>query len=183
VSDSTANKPQTEYDGRLRAALDRARDQQAERFDAIDNVRALETARLELLADDLEPVFSDIPERNDLFVCRVVPGDPPRLWIDMLSYVAIGDDGHTYKFIETGRNGRKTLAESSEISEISTHITSYIAHRVIDRERAGAVPPESAPQGTGKSFTGSAILFAWVCGFVVGALALLIAGLIFYGAS
>ena len=183
MSDSTANKPQTEYDGRLRAALDRARDQQADRFDAIDNVRALETARLQMLADDLEPVFSDIPERNDLFVCRVVPGDPPRLWIDMLSYVAVGDDGHTYRFIETGRNGRKTLAESAEISEISPHITSYIAHRVIDRERAGSALPSSDENGGGKSFTGSAILFAWVCGFVVGALALLIAGLFYFGPS
>ena len=183
MSDSTANKPQTEYDGRLRAALDRARDQQADRFDAIDNVRALETARLQMLADDLEPVFSDIPERNDLFVCRVVPGDPPRLWIDMLSYVAVGDDGHTYRFIETGRNGRKTLAESAEISEISPHITSYIAHRVIDRERAGSALPSSDANGGGKSFTGSAILFAWVCGFVVGALALLIAGLFYFGSS
>ncbi|MGI9414740.1 MAG: hypothetical protein ACR2PM_13785 [Hyphomicrobiales bacterium] len=182
MSDSPANKPQTEYDGRLRAALDLARDQQAERFDAIDTVRALETARLQLLADDLEPVFADIPERNDLYVCRLVPGDPPRLWIDMLSYVAIGDDSHTYQFVETGRSGRKILAESAEISEISAHVTSYLAHRLIDRERASAASPTSVRRGDGEGFTGSALLFAWICGFVVGALALLIMGLIIYGA-
>lgn len=142
----------------------------------------LEAARLQALADELAPVFADVPEGAELFVCQVVPGDPPRLWIDVLAYVSIGDDGRTYSFVRNGRSGREILAESAEISEISAHVVSYIAHRVIDRERAGADPLGDRAMVLNERYSGAAMGFAWVCGFAVGALVLFALAVVFYGA-
>ena len=157
---------------RLHDALVTARDHQAARFDAIEEVHALEAARLRALAEDLEPVFDEIPSSDTLFVCAVVPGDPPRLWIDMISYVVVGADGRTFKFVMNARAGRQTLAESAEIPEISGHVVNYIAHRLIDLERAGAVPPADGHGAATGRYSSATVALALGCGFAVGALAL-----------
>lgn len=170
MSDSLSDVKNTPQGGRLRDALASARDQQAARFDAVEEVHALAAARLYALADELAPVFADVPEGNTLFVCEVVPGDPPRLWIDMLAYVVIDTDGRTFRFVMNARNGRQTLAESAETSEISGHVVSYIAHRLVDLERAGATAPAKLSGPAGGRYTGGTLALAWVCGFAVGAL-------------
>lgn len=181
MSDSKSGMPKPSGDGRLRSALEVARDQQAVRFDAIEEVRALDAARLQALADDLEAVFDDVPQGHDLFICQVVPGDPPRLWVDLLSYVAMDDDGRTYRFVMNGRSGREILAESSEISEISGHVVAYIAHRIIDIERAGAGPLKQALMDRHGGYSATAVALAWACGFAVGGLVLLALAVVIYG--
>ena len=50
----------------LRSAMRKARLNQAERSDVIVDLREAEQARLELLFDELQPVFDDIPDGIDL---------------------------------------------------------------------------------------------------------------------
>jgi hypothetical protein len=172
LTDSPHDADKLSQDGRLHDALVSAREQQAARFDAVEEVRALETARLHVLAEELASVFADIPEGNTLFVCEVVPGDPPRLWIDMLAYVAMDTDGRTFRFVMNARNGRQILAETAEISEISGQVVSYVAHRLLDLERAGAAVPTRRPGRGGGRYSGATVALAWGCGFAVGALAI-----------
>lgn len=172
MSDSKSGKPTAFGDGRLRAALETARTQQAVRFDAIEEGRVLQVARLQALADNLQPVFDDITDGGDVFMCSVVPGDPPRLWIDMLAYVSLSDDGRTYRLTVNNRAGRQILAESAEIKEISDHVVGYIAHRMIDRERSLASPQDRTSGTRGARYGGVAVAMAWACGFAVGALVL-----------
>ncbi len=120
----------------VRDAIRKARTIQAERTDVIVELQAAEVARLEVLAEELESVFAEIPNAGDQFECSLVPGNPPRLWIDMVSYVAMAGDKHTYKFVRDSRSGRKVLVESAEIQDLKSTITDYVAHRVIERERA-----------------------------------------------
>ena len=170
LSESPSDTKAPPQGGRLHNALVAARDQQATRFDAIEEVLALEIARLHALAEELAPVFADIPPNDTLFVCAVVPGDPPRLWIDMIAYVTVDTDGRTFKLVMNARTGRQILAESAEISEISGHVVSYIAHRLIDLERSGAVVPGSGSHAAGGRYTPATVALAWACGFAVGAL-------------
>jgi len=168
--------------GRLRAALHRARQDQADYFDAVEEVRLAETARLQVLADALQTVMAELPDGNDHIHCVVVPGNPPRLWIDILAYVAIADDGRTYRLMRTSEAGRRTLFESPDRDEMAARITDYIAHRIVDRDRE-AERAFVAAHSAGGSYTGTALLLAWICGFSVGILALFVIGVIVAGGA
>ena len=120
---------------RLRDALRQARIEIAERTAVIVDLRNAEIARLELLNEALDPLFAEIPADVDLFDRGLVPGDPPRLWVDMIAHVVMGRDKRVYRFLQDTRYGRRVLAESSEIPELVDAVTKYVARRLIERER------------------------------------------------
>ncbi len=123
-------------ESRLREALNRARQQEAERSDVIVDLREAELARLELLQDALSEVFEDIPEGTDLLECALVPSTPPRLWVDVLGHVVMGRDKRTYRFLKDTRHGRQTVLETTSLDEMVGRVTDYVAHRLLERERA-----------------------------------------------
>jgi hypothetical protein len=120
---------------RLKDALREARIQLAERTAVIVDLRNAELARLEMLDEALDPLFADIPPEVELFDRGTVPGDPPRLWVDMIAHVVMGRDKRTYRFLQDTRYGRRVLAESGDIGEIVAAVTKYVARRLIERER------------------------------------------------
>lgn len=128
----------------LSAALRSARMQQAERSDVIVDLRAAEIARLELLRDDIAAIMRQVPaEHASLFDGGLIPGYPPRLWIDILTFVEMGRDKRTYRLQRDTREGRTTLHETAHAPEMVDKITTYVAHRIVERERAFA--ENSAP--------------------------------------
>jgi hypothetical protein len=120
---------------RLKEALRQARIELAERTAVIVDLRNAEMARLELLNEALDPVFAEIPPEIELFDRGVVPGDPPRLWVDMIAHVVMGRDKRSYRFLQDTRYGRRVLAESSDIGEMVAAVTKYVARRLVERER------------------------------------------------
>jgi len=181
LSASQQEKPERGRDGRAAAALRKARTEQAAYLDAVDEVRAAAMLRLQLLADDLAPVVDELPGPKDNIYCVVVPGEPPRFWVDLLAYVVVGDDGRTYRLLQNASGGRATLFETADRGEMAEKITDYVAHRAIEREReaAGALARVlGQPQG---GYSAAALILAWTCGFAVGALTLLVAGLAVLG--
>lgn len=120
----------------LAGALRRARLENAERSAAICDLRAAEIARLEMLSDALAPVLAQVPRDCDIFDVGVAPTERPRLFIDQLGFVEMDHDRRTYRFLQDTRHGRVTLRESDSIDEIVETITGYIAHRLIEREKA-----------------------------------------------
>jgi hypothetical protein len=99
-------------------------------------LRGAEFARLEMLRDSLEPVLAQVPEDIDLFDTGIVPGDRPRLFIDMIGYVEMGPDRRLYRFIQDTRHGRVTMAESERVDTMVDACTQYIARRLVEREMA-----------------------------------------------
>jgi hypothetical protein len=122
----------------LKEAIRQARIEQAERTGVVVDLRDAELARLELLNDALDPLFSEIPPEVDLFDRGISHSDPPRLWVDVVAHVGMGRDKRTYRFVQDSRFGRKILAESTEIPEVVKAVTQYVARRLVERERAFA---------------------------------------------
>ena len=75
-----------------------------------------EVARLEILNEALDPLFSEIPDSVDIFDRGISQGDQPRLWIDVVAHVMMGRDKRTYRFVQDTRYGRIVLSESTDIA-------------------------------------------------------------------
>ncbi len=120
----------------LTDALRKVRLAETERTDVVVELREAERARLDMLADELRGVFSEIPAENDQFIFQVVPGNQPRLWIDMTSFAVLGRDRRTYRFLKDTRLGRTVILESPNLDDMADCITNYVAERIIERERA-----------------------------------------------
>jgi hypothetical protein len=137
VENQVATEPaKTVEPQRLKDALRRARIDAAERTGVVVDLHDAEVARLELLNEALDPLFSEIPPEVELFDRGISRGETPRLWIDAVAHVAMGRDKRIYRFLQDTRYGRKVLAESVNIPEIVEAVTNYIAQRMIERERA-----------------------------------------------
>jgi hypothetical protein len=162
---------------RLKDAMREARIELAERSAVIVDLRNAEMARLELLDEALDPLFADIPPDVELFDRGAVPGDPPRLWIDMIAHVVMGRDKRTYRFLQDTRYGRRVLAESGDVAEIAAAVTKYVARRLIERERvlAGESPllaQEEVLTAERRRRRRWRVLWAFLFGLAAGAAAL-----------
>ncbi len=120
----------------LRSAVRKARVEQAERSDVIAELRGAEIARLEILFEALKPILAQVPKDLDLFDAGVVPGERPRLFIDMIAFVEMGHDKRLYRFIQDARHGRTVIAESERIDTMVEALTDYIARRLVERQLA-----------------------------------------------
>ena len=145
----------------LQAAVRRARVENAERSEAVDELRHAELLRLEGLLEAIRPVLDQAPEGIDLFDVGIAAGERPRLFLDMIAFVEMGHDRRTYRFFQDTRNGRVLIAESAEADRVVAAMTNYIARRLVERERALAAdararptrifepPPAMPPRGKG----------------------------------
>jgi hypothetical protein len=156
-----------------RRLLREARIEAAERTGVVVDLRDAEIARLELLDDELDPVFAEIPSDVELFDRGISRGDTPRLWIDAIAHVEMGRDKRMYRFVQDSRFGRLVLAESTASREIADAVTKYVARRMIDRERMLA-GEELSPVRYNSPRRGRLAL-AFLAGFVCGIVLLLAA--------
>jgi hypothetical protein len=166
--DAAVSDPQP---GALNQAVRQTRIDMAERSAVVVDLRDAELARLELLAEALEPVFKDVPSEIDLFDRGISRGDVPRLWIDAIAHVVMGRDKRRYRFVQDTRYGRKVLAESNEIAEIVKAVTHYVALRLIERERALAADPAPALAADRSSGHGWRTVQIFLLGLIVGSCA------------
>ena len=164
-------EPQDAAPRPLREALRAARIEAAERTGVVVEMRDAELARLEILDDELDPVFAEIPSHIELFDRAISHGEVPRLWIDAVAHVEMGRDKRMYRFVQDSRFGRKVLAELILSAEIARAITKYIARRMIEREHmlAGAEP---AAAGTSTAH-GTGLMSAFIAGLLCGIAGLL----------
>jgi hypothetical protein len=123
----------------LAAALRRARVESAEHSAAVADVRTAEMGRLEILADALAPVLLQVPADCDIFDVAIAPGERPRLFIDQIGFVEVDRDRRAYRFLQDTRHGRITLRETADVDDMVDAVTDYIAHRLIEREKALAI--------------------------------------------
>ncbi len=119
----------------LASALAEVKNRQADRDDVVVDLKEAERARLELLAEEIKPLFDDLADDNQQFEFALTNGKPPRLWIDMTAHVSMGRDRRSYRFLKDTRAGRTILVESHDMQAIADVIGNYVAERVLERER------------------------------------------------
>lgn len=120
----------------LKRMLREVRIAHAERNDVIGEMRDAELARLELLSEALEGVFEELPQDNEQLLLGILPGQPPRFWVDATSFVVMGRDRRQYQFCKDTRIGRTVIAESTSVEIIAEQVTRYVAERIVEREQA-----------------------------------------------
>jgi len=120
----------------LKHAIREVRLAETARADGLSDLREMEQARLMLLRDGLEGLVRDLPEGHDDFSFAILPGDPPRLWIDATTFVVMGRDRRTYRLVKEARIGRSVLAETPSVEAVRQAVTRYVAERIVNRERA-----------------------------------------------
>lgn len=158
----------------LDEALRKARLAEAAHFDAVLDIRDAETLRLQVLKDEIEPIATARREGKEFIDLALIPGYPPRLWIDMVSYVIMAPDSRSYRFQRDTPAGHEILFETADRKEMVEKLTSYIAHRLIERQRALASPATDTRKAA-PSYSGVTLILAWVSGFVLGVLVLFVA--------
>ena len=121
---------------RLKDAIRQARIESAERTGVVVDLHESELARLELLNEALDSVFKEVPQGVELFDRGISRGDSPRLWLDAITHVAMDREKRLYRFVQDTRFSRQVLAETTHIPEMVEAITTYVARRLIERERA-----------------------------------------------
>ncbi|QYM73648.1 hypothetical protein K1X45_04260 [Pseudochrobactrum sp. Wa41.01b-1] len=133
----SASVPEAHLSGeeRLKTAIRQAKTAQADRLDSITDIRETDIARLELLLQDLQPVFDAVPATDEQWDFCLNKGMQPRLWLDASAFVMIARDRRSYHFVRDTRLGRIILADNKDIKVISEAVTRYIASRILERER------------------------------------------------
>ena len=170
-----------EYGGRqvvdLKRVMRDVRIAHAERNDVVVELREAEQARLELLAEALDRVSQDLPAGSDQLLLGVLPGHPPRYWVDATSFVMMARDKRDYQFVKDTRLGRTILAQSAVIDEIADAVTRYVAERVLEREQAIegdwlAASLRGRPEGAPGRARADALPLVWgIVGFGLGVIA------------
>lgn len=131
----------------LAAAIRRARLEQAQRSDAVAEIHSAEVARLELLQDAVRPILAQVPAHVDMFDAAVSYGDQPRLFIDMIGFVELGHDNHSYRLVQDTRHGRLVMAETDGVEATVEAVAAYVARRLVEREKALAADTTAPDAG------------------------------------
>ncbi len=174
----TVESPETEAPlaPAMNTALRKAREAQAAHFDAADDIRDAKSLRLHVLLDDVRPHLTGLKARGDAFLDPlVVPGEPPRLWIDMIAYVLMEPDPRTFRLQRDTAGGHEILLETGDRAEMREKIISYAAHRLVERERQFASDARARP-ASARLYGSAALFLAWLAGFCGGVLALFALG-------
>lgn len=144
------SKP-TSFDRRLADIVRDVKISAADRTDVVVDMRDADRARLDLLAQELQPVINDIDPTDDRFDFGVSTGLQPRLWVDAVAHVHMGHDRRIYRFVRDTRLGRKVISDTSDMSATADAVARYIAERVIERERILAGDFETLRESMGES--------------------------------
>ena len=162
--------------GGWKDALRQARLAEAAHFDAVLALRDAKSIRLQILKDDLAVIVAATPEARETFDLALVPGDPPRLWIDLVTSVIMEPDPRTYRLVQDSQSGRDVLLETGERAEMLERLKLLMAHRIIARERQMAPPASTMAVPAGYSL--AALILAALGGFA--AASIIVLGLFIY---
>ncbi len=161
-----------------REELRRAREAEAAWQDARLAVQDAATLRLFSLEQELRPYVSAMPEAKGFIDLSLVPSHPPRLWIDLSSYVQMDESGRQYELVQETMDSRKVLFSSPRLEDMTAFVRRFIAHRVARRHRYIAedapLVVEIASAAPEKPFPSSPapLWLAWLAGLISGILLL-----------
>ena len=164
---SLSGRPSAE----LKDALRKARAAEAAHYEAVYALNDARHLRLQVLKDELSPFFADASALSDTIELVLVPSDPPRLWLDLVTSIIMEPDPRTYRLVQDRQGTRETLLETENRQEVVKAVRQHIAHRIIERQRQ--LSPVRLTEVNGPRFSSASLVLAWIAGFALGALGLL----------
>jgi hypothetical protein len=151
MPEANAEKAAAESPRTLSDVIRDVKNAAADRDDVVVEMREASRMRLELLAQELEPFFAEVPSDIEWFDFALSSGAQPRLWIDAVSHVGLGRDRRTYRFVTDTRLGRTVLAESTDLHIVGEQVKRYVAERVVEHRKAMAGETEAFLPRAGSS--------------------------------
>lgn len=159
--------------GPLTEALRTARIREATHVGAVTALTDAKLLRLQILKDELASIVAASPAARESFDLAISPGEPPHLWIDLITSVVMEPDPKTYRLIEDTQMGRVVLLESGNRAEVIEQVKLQMAHQIIARERRRALG--GRVWGSLGKYSQASLLLAWLTGFAFGAMCLMAA--------
>jgi hypothetical protein len=153
--------------GLLEEKIHIARLAEAEKLAATRHVHDAALLRLQVLRDELVPAFAAYPLTRGIVDLSLVPGDPPRLWIDMTCYVVMAPDPATFRLQRDGLLRQETLIESANRTEIIASVMQHVAHHLIAREKQMRLMAE-LEEDTAAGSPSTPLLLSWLSGLTIG---------------
>jgi hypothetical protein len=156
--------------------LKRARLAEAAHLDAVSQIKDARGLRLQALRQAILPRIREHGDAARFVELAVQPGEIPRLWIDLITSVAVEPDSRNYQLQQEQDGGRATLFETENLDEMSNQVLRVIAHRMIAKQRAMAqLPAGQTKRDSGYSL--GAMVYVWFTGLALGVLSLLVAAI------
>jgi len=159
-----------------RQAISRARRIEAAYFQPTRGIADSEALRLAGLHAELSRFISENPGLARYTDIQLVPGEPPRLWIDLVTSVAMEPNFRTYRIQQEFGDRRSILLETTRQDEALRFLKTYFIER---RALPSALPAgretESGSRGGPENSGFGTIMFAWLSGLVLGLLIVLVA--------
>jgi hypothetical protein len=155
-------------DSLLEENIRTARMAHAERLTAVQNVHQAAVLRLQVLKNQLAPLLANNAAARCIVDLALVPGDPPRLWIDMISYVTVAPSPSTYRLQRDGFCHHEVLLESEDRDEITAAVMQHVASHLVEREKqlTLAMGAKKHPYEPAAAVTSP--LLVWLSGLVIG---------------
>ena len=161
----------------LTTALRQARLAEAAQLDSILALRDARAMRLDALRAELAGQLANQPQAQALFDLTVLPGEVPKLWIDLISSVVMEPDPSTYRLVQDHESRRTIMFETRNLKQMIQFATKYMAHRMVTREKV-ATGVEFRSSELPRGYSTLELLYVWVTGCAFGVLGLLIAAIL-----
>lgn len=159
-----------------RLAISRARRIEAAYFEPTRGYDDSEGLRLANLQAEMARFLAEKPGFARFSDIQLVPGEPPKLWIDLVTSVVMEPDYRTYRIQQEFGEKRSILLDTMRQDEALRFLKTYFIER---RALPTGGKPERARDSAGNGGTGSSgfstVLFAWLSGLVLGLLIVLVA--------
>ena len=161
----------------LTDALRKARLAQAAQLDSILALRDARAIRLETIRAELSVQLKADPNACALFDLILLPGEAPKLWIDLISSIVMEPDPATYRLVQDHESRRTVLFESRDLDEMVQFAVKYMAHRLVTHEK---IASEAGMRliDSPKGYSAWELVYVWITGCTFGVLGLLIAAIL-----
>lgn len=151
--------------------LKEARLAEAAQLEAMLNFSDARALRLENLLHAFQDKWAGSAYARSLFQLTIEPGVKPRLWIDLVSSVVMEPDPRSYRLVKDEQAGITTIFETSNMPEMASYLSRYLAHRLVEREKAGSAVNSPGPI-VAQPYNIRDMFYVWIAGCVFGAMAL-----------
>ena len=157
---------------KFEAALKQARLAEAAHLDALVALKDGKALRLDALRERLLQGLPLDDGLRPLIELKLLPGETPRLFLDLISSVGMGADGRLYELQQDREGDRIVTYETPDVDAMYRHILKMQAHKRIAEARSATGVAEIPAPGASSESDWISIVYIWMTGFIFGASAL-----------